>query len=59
MIEIASRLRIIKYYHNRNNDGLIMREERIGFKTIEYYEGRDDKVIYRSMKFDPMNSKGV
>ena len=29
-----------------------MREERIGLKTIEYYEGRDDKVVYRSMKFD-------
>ena len=59
VIEIASRLRIIKYYHNRNIDGLIMREERIGQKTIEYYEGRDDKVIYRSMKFDAINSKGV
>ena len=36
-----------------------MREERIGSKIIEYYEGRDDKVIYRSMKLDPLNSKGI
>ena len=29
-----------------------MREERIGEKTIEYYENRDDRVIYRSVRFD-------
>jgi hypothetical protein len=52
VIEIDRRLRIIKFYPNRNVDGLIMREERIGEKTIEYYENRDDRVIYRSVRFD-------
>jgi hypothetical protein len=45
-------LRIIKYYPNRNHDGLIKRIEQIGEKTIEYYENRDDRVVYRSVRFD-------
>lgn len=53
VIEIDRKLRIIKFYPNRNMDGLIMREERIGEKTIEFYEHRNDKVIYRSVRFDP------
>ncbi len=53
VIEIDRKLRIIKFYPNRNADGLIMREERIGLKTIEFYEHRNDKVIYRSVRFDP------
>lgn len=53
VVEIDRKLRIIKFYPNRNVDGLIMREERIGTKTIEFYEHRNDKVIYRSVRFDP------
>lgn len=53
IITIDRRLRIIKYYQNRNHDGLIKRIEKIGEKTIEYYENRDDRVIYRSVRFDP------
>jgi hypothetical protein len=45
VIEVDRRLRIIHFYPNRNQDGLIKREERIGEKTIEYYENRDDRVI--------------
>lgn len=52
MIEIDRKLRIIKFYPHRNVDGLIMREERIGKKTIEFYQNRDDKVIYRSVRFE-------
>lgn len=29
-----------------------MREERIGTKTIEYYQHRDDRVVYRSVRFE-------
>jgi hypothetical protein len=34
-------------------DGLIYREEQIGRKTFEYYKGREDRLIYRSVTFDP------
>ena len=53
VMEIDRKLRVINFYPNRNADGLIMREERIGEKTIEYYEHRNDKVVYRSVRFDP------
>lgn len=53
VMEIDRKLRIIEFYPNRNMDGLIRREERIGEKTIEFYEHRGDKVIYRSVRFDP------
>jgi len=41
------------FYHHRNDDGLIYREERIGRKTIELYKGREDRLVYRSWTFDP------
>lgn len=47
---IDRHLRIIDYYPNRNHDGLVKRIEIIGEKTIEYYQGRDDKIIYRSIR---------
>jgi hypothetical protein len=47
IITIDRRLRIIKYYPNRNHDGLIKRIEQIGEKTIEFYENRDDKVFLK------------
>lgn len=43
----------MKFYPNRNVDGLIKRVEQIGEKTIEFYDNRDDKVVYRSVRFDP------
>lgn len=51
-MEVDRRKRVIKFYLNRNYDGLIMREEEIGVKTVEYYANRDDRVTYRSIKFD-------
>ena len=52
MIEIDRRLRIIHFHPNRNQDGLILREERFGEKTLEFYENRDkDRVIYRSIRY--------
>lgn len=38
-------------------DGLIYREEQIGNKTFEYYKGREDRLIYRSVTFDPHRQK--
>ena len=58
MTEIDRQERIIDYYPNRNHDGLIKRVEKIGEKTTEYYENRDDHVIYRSIRFSKnLNSK--
>jgi hypothetical protein len=52
-IEIDRRIRIVKYYPNRNVDGLIKRIELIGEKTTEHYINRDDRVVYRSVRYDP------
>ncbi|CAD8136523.1 unnamed protein product [Paramecium octaurelia] len=54
---IDRQLRIILYYPTRNHDGLIKRIEKIGEKTIEEYENRDDRVIYRSVRFDAKDKK--
>lgn len=53
LIQIDGRLRKIYFYHHRNKDGLIYREERIGRKTFERYKGREDRIIYRSVTFNP------
>lgn len=58
LIQIDGRVRKIYYYHHRNKDGLIYREEQIGRKTFERYKGREDKLIYRSVTFDPRRPKG-
>lgn len=59
LIYIDGHLRQLYFYHNRNNDknkdGLIYREERIGQKTIEKYKDREDHLIYRSVTFHPVN----
>jgi len=44
-------MRIITFYPNRNHDGLIKRIEKIGEKTTEYYENKDDKVVSRTVTF--------
>lgn len=51
VITVDHRIRIIKFYPNRNADGLIKRIEKIGHKTVEYYQNRDDKVYSRSVRF--------
>ena len=51
VVSIDRQERITTFYPNRNHDGLIQRIEKIGHKTIEKYENRDDGVIYRSIKF--------
>ena len=46
-------MRKIYFYHHRNKDGLIYREEQIGHKTFERYKGREDRLVYRSVTFTP------
>jgi hypothetical protein len=58
LIQIDGRIRKIYYYHHRNGDGLIYREEQIGRKTFERYKGREDRLVYRSVTFDPKRIKG-
>jgi hypothetical protein len=53
IIHIDGRVRKIYFYHHRNKDGLIYREEQIGRKTFERYKGREDKLVYRSVTFNP------
>jgi len=43
--------REIIFYKNRNEDGLVKRIELVGEKTMEFYEDRDDRVTYRSIRF--------
>ena len=52
LIEVDHRYRKIYFYHHRNTDGLIYREEQIGRKIFERYKGREDKLIYRSVTYD-------
>jgi hypothetical protein len=51
MIQVDDHYRKIYYYHHRNKDGLIYREEQIKRKTFEQYKGRDDKLVYRSVTY--------
>jgi hypothetical protein len=53
IIHIDGRVRKVYFYHHRNKDGLIYREEQIGRKTFERYKGREDKLVYRSVTFNP------
>ena len=57
MIQIDGHSRKLYFYHHRVRDGLIYREEQIGRKTFEYYKGREDRLIYRSVTFDPDRPK--
>lgn len=52
LIQVDDRYRKIYFYHHRNKDGLIYREEKIGNKTFERYKGREDKLIYSSVTYD-------
>lgn len=64
--EIDRRMRTIDYYHYRHEDGLIKRideldlewvgnSERIN-ETREYFEGRDDWLVYRAFRYYQKNN---
>jgi len=54
-IKIDGRYRKVYFYHHRQKDGLILREEFFDTKnkTIEEYKNRPDKLIYRSVTYTP------
>jgi hypothetical protein len=58
MIQVDGQYRKLYFYHHRVSDGLIYREEKIGHKTFEYYKGREDKMVYRSVTFTLDKKKG-
>jgi len=51
LIQVDEQYRKLFFYHHRK-DGLIYREEQIGNKVQEFFKGREDKLEYRSVKFD-------
>lgn len=53
MVTIDDQYRKVWYYHHRVKDHLIYREEQIGNKTFERFLGRPDRLIYRSVTYDP------
>jgi len=53
LIQVDGEYRKLYFYHHRNKDHLIYRQEDIGRKTIERYKDREDRMTYRSVTFDP------
>ena len=53
LIQVDDQYRKTYFYHHRNKDGLIYREEQISHKTLERYKNRPDKLIYRSVTYCP------
>lgn len=56
IVEIDGKSKIINYYPTRNTDGLIRREEIYEQKTREFFQDRDDYMIYRSWKIEKRES---
>jgi len=53
MYEWTGRKRELHYYTSARIDGLVKRVDEMGKKCMEYFEGRDDKLIYRSVSVTP------
>jgi hypothetical protein len=45
--------RVMNFFHEARLDGLVRREEALGSKTVEVYRGRDDRLVYRSARYQP------
>lgn len=43
--------RVYKYYWSARMDGNVLKDEQIGIKTVEQFEGREDKLYYRSATY--------
>ena len=59
-IEFSGRRREFHFYTGARTDGLVRREEVLNRKMMEYYDGRDDALIYRSVTLtldrDPLHA---
>lgn len=52
-IRVEDTKRYFTFYWSSREDGMASRDEHIGVKVIERFEGRDDFVIYRSVAVEP------
>jgi hypothetical protein len=50
--EVEGERRVFEFFPGARVDGMVRREEVIGVKVIEVYEGRDDFLTYRSVSID-------
>eukprot|EP00899_Mesostigma_viride_P013144 jgi/Mesvir1/21830/Mv04215-RA.1 len=50
---ISGKRRIAYFYPKSRLDGLVSRHEEIGKKTVEVFQDRDDRMVYRSVTYDP------
>ena len=48
----------VDVYVQARLDSLIERTEAIGTKTIEKFEARDDHLVYRSVRYGPVERQG-
>jgi len=53
MYEWTGRKRELHYYTSARIDGLVKRVDEMGKKCMEYFSGRDDHLIYRSVSVTP------
>jgi len=56
---VSGERRRLRFYPGARLDGLQLREETLGKKTIETYVGRDDRLVYRSVTFDPSSASQI
>ena len=53
IVIIKDRMRTTSYYSHARLDGLISREEDFGMRMVERFEGRADRLVYRSTRYGP------
>jgi hypothetical protein len=58
-IEWIGRRRELHFYTSARIDGLVRREDDIGTKSIEIFQGRDDKRVYRSVSMSQDRDAGI
>ncbi|GFH12468.1 uncharacterized protein HaLaN_08166 [Haematococcus lacustris] len=51
ILTIKNEKRVMNFFHTARLDGLVQREEIEGHKVIELFEGRDDRLVYRSATY--------
>lgn len=59
MHSVRGERRVINFYHSARLDGLMRREERAGMKLMEFFTGRDDRLVYRSATFGQHGQSGA
>ncbi|KAK3273495.1 hypothetical protein CYMTET_18285 [Cymbomonas tetramitiformis] len=57
MTTVKSKRRLMHFYESARLDGLVTREEEFGLKTVEHFNSRDDRLVYRSVTYEPLQAK--